>query len=204
MDTNFDANSPTMVLLKGYLEGNQVAQAYLYERCEQELRRLARSYMAGEGRKGMLQPTALINEAWIRLAENPVTALNDRQHFVAISATAMRRILVDEARQRDAKKRNGGKLAVSLEPSLEIASPGPDPEAEYCQSQEILQLDEALTRLAEEDEKAAAVVELNYFVGLKTRDIAALLRVDKRTVRRRLAFARAWLNVELSPNRRSE
>jgi len=198
METHFDSASPTFELLKGYQDGNAEATALLLNRCEQELRRLAAQIIAGERPEHMLRATALLNEAWRKLAGEAQMAFANRQHFVAILAKRMRQILVEEARRDKARKRNNGKHAISLDPSLEVASPDPDPESAYIRKVELLRLDDALTRFFTVDERAARVVELRFFGGLTNKEIGSVLGIGDRQVQREWTYARAWLNHELS------
>jgi len=146
------------------------------------LRDLAESYLARERQGHTLQPTALVHEAFLRLAETGAR-LNDDDAFRALAATVMRRVLVDSARARRARKRGGGWSRVSLEGVVDHARPGPD----------VLELDEALRALADEHARAARVVELRFYGGLGVEPVATLLGVSPRTVELDWSFARAWL-----------
>jgi len=153
-----------------------------------ELRRLAGAYMRRERPGQTLQATALVHEAYLRLA-GAGTPWHDKQHFIGIAARSMRQILVERARARGAQKRWGGMDRVSLTDALAVAS---DPEA-------ILpSLDDALARLEEIDAEQARIVELRFFAGLSIEDTAAALNMSPATVKRRWALARAWLFRELS------
>jgi RNA polymerase sigma factor (TIGR02999 family) len=151
-----------------------------------ELRRLAARKLAGEAPGQTLQPTALVHEAYLRLMPN---AAASRSEFLAAAATAMRRILIDRARARRAKKRGGGRDRADLDADLFAA-----PE----RSAELLALDEALTRLAMKDPRKAQLVELRYFAGLALDEAAVALDISPATADRDWAFARAWLHRELS------
>ena len=153
-----------------------------------ELRRIAASYMRRE-RGQTLQATALVNEAYMRLAGVPFT---DRNHFVGVAARSMRQVLVDRARARGAQKRWAGLDRVSLTESLVRA------ESEDAM---LPALDEALTRLENEDHELARIIELRYFVGLSIEDVAGVLSISPATVKRRFALARAWLFRELQHER---
>jgi RNA polymerase sigma-70 factor, ECF subfamily len=154
----------------------------------EELRRLAAAYMRRERPGQTLQPTALVHEAYLRLADaNP--AWTDRAHFLGIAARSMRQILVDRARARGAQKRWAGMDRVSLTESL-IAAAGNDAM--------LPALDEALDRLEQIDPEQARIVELRYFVGLSVEEAAATLNISPATLKRRFALARAWLFRELS------
>ena len=150
-----------------------------------ELHRMAEQCFQGERAGHTLQPTALVNEAYLRLLGSAV-AWKDRAHFFAVAATTMRRVLVDHARARGRLKRDA--RPVSLEESLLVA---PD------RADDLLVVDDALDRLAARDGRAAKVVELHYFGGLTYEETAEALDVSAATVDRDLRFARAWLHREL-------
>ena len=155
-----------------------------------ELRRLARRYMNREGAGHLLQTTALVNEAYIRLIDAKQVKWQNRAHFFAISARVMRRILVDFARRRNQLKRGGGK---GIEVSLGEVVP-----ASGEQGADLIAVDDALTALAALDPRQSQVVELRFFGGLKDNEIAEVLKVSHGTVRRDWRLARAWLHRELS------
>lgn len=148
-----------------------------------ELRRLAQSYMAGERPSHTLQATALVHEAYLRLAGSDANWQN-RVHFFAVAAQVMRRVLVDHARGKRREKRGGGIDALPLHESA-VLSPESEPE--------ILALDEALDELAQVEPQMARVVELVYFGGLTYEEVAATLDISRSTVVRQLNFAKAWL-----------
>jgi RNA polymerase sigma factor (TIGR02999 family) len=176
---------PVTALLRAWRAGDRGALDRLIPLVHDELHRLALGYMRGERPDHTLQATALVNEAYLKLVRADVD-WRDRAHFFAVAATTMRRILVDHARTKGRVKRGG--VAVSLEESVLVA---PDREAE------LLAIDEALTRLAGNDERAARVVELHYFGGLTYDEIAEALGISAATVDRDLRFAKAWLYREL-------
>jgi RNA polymerase sigma-70 factor (ECF subfamily) len=155
----------------------------------EELRKLARAYMARE-RRGIqtLQATALVNEAYLRLKKEKQHAWRNRAHFCAIAAGAMREILVEKARARAAKKRGGDRARVSF--SDDIASG-------HEQSMDLLVLDEAMERLKQQDAKLARVVELRFFGGLTVEETAEVLGVSPVTIKRAWSMAKAWLKREL-------
>lgn len=153
-----------------------------------ELRRLANAYMRRERPGQTLQATALVHEAYLRLADAGIH-WKDRNHFIGVAARSMRQILVDRARARGAQKRWGGMDRVSLTDAL----------AKAAQEDAILPaLDEALTRLEQIDPEEARIVELRYFVGLTNEEAAEALKISVATLKRRWAHARAWLFRELS------
>lgn len=154
----------------------------------EELRRLAHSYMRGERPGHTLQTTALVNEAYLRLADYRGIRRQERAHFFAIAARLMRRILIDHARTRARQKRGGGALRLALDEAAVLS-----PE----RSRELLALDEALSRLAKLDPRKSRVVELRFFGGLYNDEIAELLDVSVKTVTRDWQMAEAWLRREL-------
>jgi RNA polymerase sigma-70 factor (ECF subfamily) len=153
------------------------------------LRAIAADYLARERRGHTLQPTALVNEAFLRLGGATETRFGDRQHFVAAVARAMRNILVDHARARNAEKRGGGSPGAPLTVAPNDASAG--------DAVDLIELDEALARLERLDERQARVVELRFFGGLSVPETAALLGVSDRTVELDWSVARAWLRRAL-------
>ena len=157
-----------------------------------ELRRLAAHKLANEPPGHTLQPTALVHEAWLRLAGAGEPAWQNRAHFFAAAAEAMRRILVESARRKQRLKRGGDLERVDIE-AVDLPLPLPD--------EELLALDEALDRLMAFDARAADVVKLCFFVGLTQEQAARELEVSVSTVERLWAFARAWLFRELQKER---
>ncbi len=156
-----------------------------------ELRNLAASRMARENPGQTLQPTALVHEAWIRLAGSRQKWYG-QAHFFAAAAESMRRILIDKARRRSARKRGSG-LAHDEFHESQIVMKVPD--------DEILAIDEAIELLSVEDELAAQIVKLRYFVGMTNHEIAEALGIAPRSVDRHWAYARAWLKGTLAKNR---
>lgn len=156
----------------------------------EELRAMAAAKMARESPGATLSPTALVHEAYVRLmgaASPPVATggrFTDRSHFFAAAASAMRRILVDRARRRDARKRGGDQLRANLDPD-QIAAPE--------RSDDLLALDEALEKLAAKDARKAQLVELHFFAGLTLVQAAETLGISPATADRDWAYARAWL-----------
>lgn len=177
--------SEVTLLLEAVAAGNRRAAADLLPLVYDELRKLAAARMAGESPHQTLQPTALVHEAYLRLvgtADGP--HWDHRGHFFAAAAEAMRRILVDRARRKNAVRHGGEHIRLELEPDL-AALPEP--------REDLLALDEALTRLAIEDPVKAELVQLRYFGGLTLPEAAAALGLSERTAGRHWAFARAWL-----------
>lgn len=152
-----------------------------------ELRRLARRYMAKERGVQTLQATALVNEAWIRLADSPTPVWKDRAHFCAIAAHAMRELLVERARARAARKRGGSRIRVCL--NDEIAAENAE--------MDLLPLNEALERLQTTDPELGRIVELRFFGGLSIEETAVELECSTATIKRGWQFARAWLRREM-------
>ncbi len=175
-------------LLEHWSHGDDAALAELTPLVYEELRRLAHHHMGGERPDHTLQTTALVNEAYLRLADQTNLRWQDRAHFFAVAARAMRQILVNYAKSYRAQKRGGGALKVDLD-DVAIVSPE--------ESKEIVDLHEALERLAALDSRKAHVVELKYFGGLNYDEMAEVLKISPVTVRRDWEFARAWLHTEL-------
>ena len=153
-----------------------------------DLRKLAASRMRRESGSHTLQPTALVNEVYLRMAQGP-DAINGRTHFFALAASAMRRVLVDHARHKHARKRGGNDIRVTVE---DVAGPGPI-------DIDVLALEEALTELARLDARATRVVELRFFGGHTDREVCEILGENLARVRRDWQFARAWLKTRLQP-----
>ena len=179
---------PITALLQEWRAGNRAALDRLTPVVYDELRRLARRSMAGENRGHTLQPTALVNEAYLRLVGADVP-WRDRVHFFAVAARLLRRILVDHARARVRVKRSGGERVPLDESRLFTAAPGRD----------MLALDEALDGLAAQDARKAQVVELHFFGGLTYDEIAEAVGISAATVDRDLRLAKAWLQRQMAP-----
>jgi len=169
-------------------QGDPNAAAELLPLVYQELRRLAAHKMANEAPGHTLQPTALVHEAWLHLGGDKQPTWQNRAHFFGAAAEAMRRILVDRAREKKALKRGGDLQRVDID-ALELPSPLPD--------DELLALDEALDRLSTVDTRAAEMVKLCFFVGLTQEEAARELGVSLSTAERLWGFARAWLLREV-------
>lgn len=167
-------------------DGNAVEQLtpLIYD----ELRRLAGRQMAGERGSHTLQATALVNEAYMRLVGADVP-YQDRQHFFAVAARTMRRILVDHAKGKSRQKRGGDFAKVTLQEGL-VSSPSPD--------SDLARLDDALAELETQDERKAKIIELHFFGGLTYDELADALGISPATVHRELRMAKAWLQRELS------
>lgn len=180
-----DASHQVTTLLRDWQAGNAAAAEELAPLVYAELRRLASKRLAHERQGHTLQATALVNEAWLRLGDQHGPWQN-RAHFFAIAAQAMRRILVDHARQRQTAKRGHEPHCIPADLVADLLpSPLPD--------DRLLALDEALTRLAALDVRQARVVELRFFAGLSVPDTAMVLGISAMTVKREWAAARAWL-----------
>lgn len=169
--------------------GDAAAAETLLPLIYQELHRLAKAYMRRERPDHTLQATALIHEAYIRLAHEEVD-WTSRQHFIGVAAHVMRRVLVDYARAHKAERRGGGLKRIDLDDALALS---------VDRIEEILSLDEVLNRLAEANPRQARVVELRYFGGLSIEQIAPLLGIAPRSVKRDWTLARLWLYRELRP-----
>ncbi|HEY7171424.1 MAG TPA: sigma-70 family RNA polymerase sigma factor [Vicinamibacterales bacterium] len=177
-------------LLRAWHDGDEQALARLIPFVEAELRRVARAYMARERKDHTLQPTALVNEAFLRLRQAHQIRWNDRAHFFGISARLMRRVLVDYARARGFQKRNGQAQRVPLD-----EAPLP---VERGMTIDLLALDRALEGLAHVDHRKSRVVELRFFAGLSVEETADVLGVSVDTVKRDWRLAKLWLLRELA------
>src|SRR5436189_327107 len=188
MDTPSVSQQRVTDLLTRWSEGDDAVLAELTPLVYEELRRLAHRQMGAERPDHTLQTTALVNEAYLRLADQTNPRWQNRAHFFAVAARAMRQILVSYARNQQAQKRGGGTFQVELD---EVAIVSPE------QSKEIVDLHEALERLATLDSRKAQVVELKYFGGLNYEEMADVLKISPVTVRRDWEFAKVWLYKEL-------
>jgi RNA polymerase sigma factor (TIGR02999 family) len=175
-------------LLKAWSRGDNAALDELYRIVYDELHRLAHRYMSRESADHTLQTTALVNEAYLRLAEAKDMNWQDRAHFFAVSANVMRRILIDEARARRAERRGGANLTIALDEALEV---------ERGEDLDLVALDLALQGLAKVNPRQSQVVELRYFGGLSVEETAEVLKVSADTVMRDWRFAKAWLKREI-------
>ena len=184
--------SQITALLVEWSNGDQAALDKLLPLVEQELHRLAHAYMRRENPDHMLQTTALVNEAYLKLVDQKKTHWQNRAHFFGIAARIMRRILLNYARDQRRQKRGGNALPVSLSEVSTLTLETPE---------ELISLNEALDRLAAVDERKSRVVELKYFGGLETDEIAEVLKVSPITVMRDWKFAKAWLLREMGNGR---
>ena len=175
-------------LLVQWSQGNDAVLSELTPLVYEELRRLAHHHMGGQRPNHTLQTTALINEVYLRLANQTNPRWQNRAHFFAVAARAMRQILVSYARNQGSQKRGGGAVKVDLDEAA-LVSPQ--------ESKEIVDLHEALESLATLDSRKAQVVELKYFGGLYYDEMAEVLKISRVTVRRDWEFARLWLYTEL-------
>ena len=176
-------------ILERVQQDDPQAAAELLPLVYEELRHLAAHRMAGEAAGHTLQPTALVHEAWLRLVRTPDQTWQNRAHFFRTAAECMRRILIDHARRKQQVRHGGGQVRVSLE-GLDLAD---DHDA-----QQLLQVNEALDRLAVQDATKAEIVKLRFFAGLENREIAEMLGLSERTVERAWRFAKAWLLAEFN------
>lgn len=175
-------------LLSDWSHGDQAALDQLMPVVYQELRKLAGSYLRNERPGHTLQPTALINEAYLRLIGQHLPEWKNRKHFYGVAAQLMRQILVDHARSHQATKRGSDAEKISLDEAI-VFSPQ--------QAGELVALDDALNALAQFDERKSRVIELRYFGGLKSEEIGELLDISLATVGREMRLAQAWLQREL-------
>ena len=184
---------PVTALLRAHHAGDAHALGRVYALVYEHLRAVARAQLRREGRVRAgghtLSTTALVHEAYLKLADPGRLDVRDRGHFLAVAARAMRQVLVEYARRHRAGKRGGGVAALALD-DVQVAVEE--------RAEELVALDEALGRLAALAERLARVVELRFFGGLSEEEIAAILGVTDRTVRRDWVKARAWLHAELA------
>jgi RNA polymerase sigma-70 factor, ECF subfamily len=183
-----DSPGTVTKLLRAWSDGDEGALERLTPLVEAELRRLARGYMGRERKDHTLEPTALVNEAFIRLIDARQIRWQDRAHFLGISARLMRRVLVDHARSRGYQKRGGGAEHITLDEAL-VASPEPD--------MNLLALDRALEEMAAVDGRKSRVIELRFFGGLSVEETAQVLHVSSDTVKRDWRLGKLWLLREL-------
>jgi RNA polymerase sigma factor (TIGR02999 family) len=175
-------------ILNAMGEGEAQASDRLLPLVYEELRKLAASKMAQEQGAQTLQPTALVHEAWLRLGGVDVKAWNSRGHFFGAAAEAMRRILIENARRRTARRHGGGQARIDIE-EVDIAAPAAD--------DQLLAMDETLGRFARLDSRKAELVKLRYFVGMTIEEAANALGISEATAKRWWEYARAWLYTEM-------
>lgn len=174
--------------LSDYSQGDSSALAGIWPEVQEELHRIAKRYLVKERQNHTLQPTALVNEAFLKFANGEKVAFADRSHFFAIASNAMRRILIDYAKARKAEKRGGGGLQVTFdEKKFKVEE----------NSVDLLRLDEALTKLGLEDSRLSQIVEMRYFGGLSIEETAQVLKISPATVKRDWQVAKIWLMKEL-------
>jgi len=175
-------------ILDAIQQGDPNAAGKLLPLVYEELRRLAAHKMAGEAAGHTLQPTALVHEAWLRLGAAHQQSWENRAHFFAAAAEAMRRILVDHARRKQSLKRGSGAEREELQESMLVLTAPPD---------ELLAIHDALDKLALEDPAAAELVKLRYFVGMTMEETASALGLAPRSAERLWTYARVWLRREI-------
>ena len=178
------------VLLQAWRDGDQAAFDRLWSIVYDDLIRMARRHMRRQRPGNTLQTSALVNEAWLHMADVKNAGWRDRAQFFALAAQVMRRILVDAARARRARKRGSGRIKVNVD-DVPVISPEAD--------ESVLLLHEALEAFAKVAPRQAKVVELRYFGGMNVDDISAVMKISPRTIERDWAFSRAWLKRELRP-----
>jgi RNA polymerase sigma-70 factor (ECF subfamily) len=182
--------SPSEVtqLLKDWSSGDPEALDRLIPIVYAELRAIAARYLRRERRDHTLQPTALVNEAYLRLIDQKQVQWQNRAHFIGVAAQMMRRILVDHAKSHNRAKRGGGAQRVSLDEVMAVSDE---------RATDLLELDSALTALAAFDDRKSRVVEMRYFGGLTVEETAEVLKVSEMTVAREWKLAKAWLYTHI-------
>jgi RNA polymerase sigma-70 factor (ECF subfamily) len=183
------SNTDTTELLRAWADGDSEALRELTPRVYRELRKMAAHLLNNERPGYSLQSSDLVHEVYLRLVNAREVDWQHRAHFFAVSATLMRRILLDRARRRVAAKRGGKAQPLDLDDTIDIAQ---------VQAREVVALDEALNTLAEVDPRKARIVELRFFGGLSVKETAEVVKVSSDTVMRDWKLARAWLLTELS------
>jgi RNA polymerase sigma factor (TIGR02999 family) len=175
--------------LQRWRTGDEAALDDLIPLVYNELRRIARIFLRHQPGH-TLQPTALVNEAWVKLFQSAEPEFKDRAHFLAVMSRVMRQVLIDHSRAAGAAKRGGGKLKVSTDTTLELA----DDDSHKLQ---ILDVDRALQALARENSPLAQIIEMHYFAGMTAEEVAAVVNRSTEAVRHDIRLARAWLRKEL-------
>lgn len=192
-----DRPSAILRLSDDLASGTVVSSAEFFQLVYDELRSVAAAMLRSERREHTLQPTALVNEAYLKIAGVRPGSWNGRDHFRAIAAVAMRQILINYARERRALKRGGPRgQRVTI-------SDAPEPLQENAEI-DLLALDEALEKLAAADERQARIVEMKYFAGMSNEQIAGVLEISERTVKREWRMARAWLTSFLNAEAKTD
>jgi RNA polymerase sigma-70 factor, ECF subfamily len=181
------------LLLEALAGGDESAAARLLPILYAELRALAGAYFRGQPVNHTLQPTALVHDAYLRLVNQPPGQWNNRAHFMAVAATAMRQILTDHARRKKSDKRGGDWQRVGLDVALARETGGEGGDADL----DLVALDEAMSKLEAHDPRKHRIVELRFFGGLTVDEVAVVTGVSKTTVESDWRAARAWLGVEL-------
>jgi RNA polymerase sigma factor (TIGR02999 family) len=176
-------------LLKAWGGGDHAAFEKLVPLVDAELRRLARRYIRGERTGHTLQPTALINEVYLRLIDWGSISWQDRAHFFGLSARLMRRVLVDHARRQRRGKRGGDALTIAFDEAAVVPQE---------RTADLVAIDDALNALAMHDVRKSRIVELRFFGGLSVEETAEVLKISPRTVKREWSLARAWLYCQLT------
>jgi RNA polymerase sigma factor (TIGR02999 family) len=193
MANDGDPSHAITSLLVELRKGNKEAEKHLVPLIYRELHRLARHYMRGEREGHTLQTSALVNEAYMRLAGEHAVDWKNRAHFFGTAAHVMRRVLVDHARARDAQKRGGAAEKISLEDAFVYTE---------AQAWQVVAVHEALTRLDQWDQRQCRIVELRFFGGLNVEETAEVLSLSPTTVKREFQMAKAWLFGELTRNQK--
>jgi RNA polymerase sigma factor (TIGR02999 family) len=176
-------------LLDGFSAGDEKAAADLLERLYAELHLIAQQHMRRERVDHTLQPTALVNEAYLRMVGGAGVTWKDKAHFLAAAARTMRRILVDHARKKLARKRGGGDVKITLMDNIPASA---------LKEQDLLAVHEALKKLAELSERQARIMDMRFFAGLSVEETARILGISERTVKSETRMAKAWLKRELA------
>jgi RNA polymerase sigma factor (TIGR02999 family) len=186
-----DAGGDVTALLGRLRAGNQDVAGQLVPLIYDELRRIAGARMRRERAGHTLQATAVVHEAWLRLAGEQEIQWQNRAHFFAIAARAMRQVLLDHARQRHAEKR-GGEGTQKVEMDVDVLAGG------ASRIEDIVAIDEVVTRLSELDQQQGRIVELRFFAGLSVEETAEVMGISESTVKREWRIAKAWLHRELA------
>ena len=185
-----DSNQPENFtrLIQEYSNGNKRALNEILPLIYDELKKISSRYLREEYRNHTFQTTELVHEAYIKLIGDQNVSWENRAHFFGIAAQSMRQILVDHARKRNAKKRGGGQINLSIDEILKVSEKA---------DEQVLNLDEALKKLEAVDKRAAKIVELRYFSGLTIEETAKVLNISPSTAKRDWNFAKAWLYREI-------